>query len=273
MPLMMPQSRSVSRRHRLCMLLPIVAMLLMSGSCSIASAQTIQKETALWYCHDGVLLLHAAHGNTSSSPPIEWDVEKLIKSTRDFSECYRRASAENSALELYAQRGYALASMDVAEVYNFMSLFVLIFSTHEPQATFTKAHDASLRYIRWAIQSLDNAQETLSNNAPDYSELDVYSSLTDAIQSDKSTATSIKDSILATTFDSVPRSKTELLALIKAGRVAIYTISSTWGLTKEELCPNEEHADYCTGFRCRWRCNIRRSDGVGRWDTESRAHR
>lgn len=141
-------------------------------------------------------------------------------------------------MQILAARGYAASTIDLAVVENLASVYVIVVKRKNPRTDFLTFHTQALTNVRFALGALNTATSTLLQAGPDDPiTLDAAKILT-ALQDAKRITLAEKQQILATTFESIPQTTAELQAFIRAGRgqYSYYTLGSTWGLTKEDLC-------------------------------------
>ena len=96
---------------------------------------------------------------------------------------------------------------------------------------------------RYALRSLSNASNAaLSASESGEISFDEWDDLNKGVQDVSRSAIDIKNKIVDTTFDNIPRSPTEMRAWLDAGRVPVYYLNRDWGLTAEERCSSKDTA-------------------------------
>lgn len=212
------------------------AQLLIFGQTENVVASSDSEKSAEWFCHEGAVLLHAGNRNSENTTPMQWDLDILRKAADNFNECWRRAKNDNNALiELVAIKGYSMSRLNMAESEHFLSAMVLVMHERDAQSLFNRVHAVALRDARWSLQAFDGADDVLLT----LDSSDDYADVSKGVQDAKQLAATVKQTIMDTTYQSIPRSKTELKVWISTNRLPMYSISSDWGLTSQERCPTK----------------------------------
>ena len=189
--------------------------------------------------HEGALQLHRAMGYDHQSSPLSWDVDGLFRAQANYLQCVRLAAKDDDTrLRVIGLRGWALARSMQAEEANIIAVEAVLHGG-DSAGTFRDMHAVALRDITSAIASYDSLEDYVSRSSLDPEE---SAKINDLLHEDLVDMNDTKTLILATSFDAIPKTKVELIAFERAGKVPSYQPGANYGLTQEERCQETAQA-------------------------------
>ena len=185
------------------------------------------------WCRQGWLLMHKASGYSAHTAPDQWNIDLIFKAKDAFYRCSQE-EPRGTYRRFEGYYGWAEATRSLAQTAHFLSVDVIIRHAKNSRKTFDDMHQLAVTFAREAVKVLDpdsTAQFTEGSYDPD-----TLSAIEHAIGEARAHAFDIKQRVLATTFDSIPRNYAEMKAFDRSDRGVYWGIHQLIGLSDEEMC-------------------------------------